>query len=208
MSSGLADRHYRGIFFGPSVADRCSIWPRLAKEFQCGRVGERALPRGNSTAQQPRTLILMPPTHMCTSSSFFFFERDSSKQELSWRKWLFMTQMLTQEWAHLVIKRSHRNAQCPPVVPALRKPLSLFFSQSLLTLCLCLVVGNGAAVTDRPVRGGGGGGDGPGSLCKTVNIPPSEPPELPPSPPRRRWITATLERRFTFPALKRSRGAV
>lgn len=29
-----------------------------------------------------------------------------------------MTQILTQEWAHLVIKRSHRNAHCPVGVSA------------------------------------------------------------------------------------------
>lgn len=44
-------------------------------------------------------------------------------------------------------------------------------------------------------------------LSKPVNIPPSEPPELPPSPlhtAKRRWITTTLERRYTFSALNRA----
>lgn len=78
---------------------RCSIWP-VTKEFRLWACWGAFCPRGNKTNAHN---FLMPPTHMC-----------SSKQELAiWRKWLFMTQ-ITQEWAHLVIKRSRRTCPVPP----------------------------------------------------------------------------------------------
>lgn len=117
-----------------------------------------------------------------------------------------------------------------PVVLVLTKPLSpsFLFLLSLLTLCIvswerrycnsqawlgllhlgecCKAVlmseafsGLSESCLDRGAAQG---------LSKPVNIPPSEPPELPPSPlhtAKRRWITTTLERRYTFSALN---GAV
>lgn len=165
----------------------CSVWP-VAKESSVG-VLESALPLGNNTTTHIFWCLLHT---MCT----FLCVIPANRNRL-WRQEeaFFMTQIPAQEWAHLVIKRSHRKARCPCGVSAAFSSTSLFLCvylwgkhyrnwqgwsglQQRGECCRSVLMSeafNGLSKNrlDRSIDQG---------LSKPVNMPPSETPELPPSP--------------------------
>lgn len=177
-------RLIRQMDFGSLTA----LFGPLQKNSSVG-VLESALPLGNNTTTHIFWCLLHT---MCT----FLCVIPANRNRL-WRQEeaFFMTQIPAQEWAHLVIKRSHRKARCPCGVSAAFSSTSLFLCvylwgkhyrnwqgwsglQQRGECCRSVLMseafsGLSKNRLDRSIDQG---------LSKPVNMPPSETPELPPSP--------------------------